>query len=111
MSEQINNDNMEILEGVFPSCSTILKSLFYDFQDLALVFLVGASIPVGSTSFSFPLVLVLDLSLVMRTRVVVVVGGEITGEKILHVLVTLLELTILMTSASSLLIQESCFIL
>ena len=72
--------------------------------------LAGASIPTGSPYFSCPLVLALDLSLVMRTGVVVVVGGEISGEKILPVLVTLLEPAILVTSASSLSIQESCFI-
>ena len=72
--------------------------------------LAGASISAGSLNFSLPLLLELDLSLVMRTGVIVVVGGEISGEKILHVLVTLLEPGILVTSASFLLIQESCFI-
>ena len=75
-----------------------------------LVSLVGDSTPEGSPSFYLPLVLELDLSLVMRTGVVVVVGGEISGEKILHVLVTLLEPAILVTSASFSLIQESYFI-
>ena len=72
--------------------------------------LAGASISAGSLTFYLPLVLELDLSLVMRMGVVIVVGVEISGEKILPVLVTLLEPAILMLSASSLLIQESCFI-
>ena len=50
--------------------------------------LADASVLAGSTTFSLPLVPVLDLSMVIQTSVVVVVGGEMLGEKILFVLVT-----------------------
>ena len=65
----------------------------------AAVSLVGTSIPVVSNTFSLPLVSVLGLSMVMQTGVVVVVGGEMLGEKILLVLVTLLEASIFVTSS------------
>ena len=60
--------------------------------------LEGISVMTGSTTFSFPLVSVLGLAAVMRMGAFIKTCGEILGENILPVLVTLLEPTILPTS-------------
>ena len=51
----------------------------------------GISVSAGLTTFSFPLVSALGLAVVMPIGAVVAVEGEILGENILLVLVTLLE--------------------
>ena len=71
----------------------------------------GAPILAGSFIFSFPLTLVLGSSAVIRMGVVVVVGGEISREKIRHFLVTLLDPDMLvMSTVSYSSIQESYLI-
>ena len=63
---------------------------------------VGASIREGSVFFSFPRVSTTGLAAKIRMgTVVVVVGGEISGENILPILVTLLDPTMFIMSAVS----------
>ena len=116
---------MEILEGVFPSCSTILKSLFFMIFRISSISQMegsstvtsfnGASVWAGSIIFSFPRVSVVDLVVGIRTGVVIVFGGEISGEKTFLVLVTLLVRTTflklrLVTSVSSSLTIHGSFL-
>ena len=70
---------------------------------------MGASVWEGSVIFSFPRVSTTGLTTVIQMGVVVFLGGEISGEKILQVLVTLLDPTMFVMSAVSS-IHESCLI-
>ena len=60
----------------------------------------GTSVREGLVTFSLPRVLIVGLAAGIQTDFVVIVGGEISGEKTLHVLLTLLVPTMFVISGA-----------